>query len=146
MKMPRASFRFVVLSAAYFALAGCDSPPLSDQKDGGTNSGTTADKAADNDMNKKAELESAISSELPNGSDADAVFAFLKVRNIEHSKLIDQADQKHMGKNPNEKIISAIIRDTQKGAFVSGNLAITFRFDQSDKLVGSLVENVNTGP
>jgi hypothetical protein len=31
-----------------------------------------------------------------------------------------------MGKNPDEKIITAIICNSQKGVFASGNLALTF--------------------
>jgi hypothetical protein len=144
--MPQVNLLFAALSAACLTLAGCDAPSSSDQKGDAVNVAPTADKAAENAMTKKADLESAIASELPNGSSVDQVFAFLKARNIEHSQLIDQADQKHMGKNPDEKIVTAMIRDTQKGVFVSGNLSITFRFDKADKLVGSLVENINTGP
>ena len=92
------------------------------------------------------QLDAAITRDVPPGSTAVQVLAFLDAQNIEHSALIDQANQKHMGKDPNVKIISAIIRDTEKGALVSGNLAVTFRFDRDDRLIGHDVEQVNTGP
>jgi hypothetical protein len=96
-------------------------------------------------MNEEA-LKADISAAVPIGSGTDAVIQFLESRKIEHSPLVDQANMKHMGFDPNVQTISAIIRNVERKGLVSGDLAISFRFDRAQKLSDFEVKSVYTGP
>jgi hypothetical protein len=91
-------------------------------------------------------LKADISKAVPMGSSADDVIQFLENRKIEHSPLVDQANMKHMGFDPNVQTISAIIRNVERKGLVSGDLAISFRFDRAQKLSDFDVKSVYTGP
>jgi hypothetical protein len=96
-------------------------------------------------MNADA-LRTDISAALPSGSSVAEVINYLDTRKIEHSALVDQANMAHMGFDPNVQTISAIIRNVERKGLITGDLAISFRFDRAQKLSGFDVTSVYTGP
>ncbi len=85
-----------------------------------------------------AQVEQAITAELPIGSDYSQVIQWLNSRKfsrtIEHSKL--DKEHQEMAKIPN----------TSVGFFVTGDIFIVFSFDANGKLVSHTVREVFTGP
>ncbi|QTD54541.1 hypothetical protein [Parasphingorhabdus cellanae] len=90
-------------------------------------------------------LETDLNSALPKGSTAEQVSAYLADRNIEHSGAQDQSNMAHMGANPDEKLMTAIMRDVKTSALAKQSIAMKFYFDDANKLVRTTVEEVNTG-
>jgi hypothetical protein len=91
-------------------------------------------------------LKTEISTVLPAGSSVSAVINYLDSRKIEHSELVDQANMAHMGFDPNVQTISAIIRNVERKGLITGDLAMSFRFDRAQKLLSFEVKSVYTGP
>jgi hypothetical protein len=92
-----------------------------------------------------ADLQREIDAELPPGTSLAQVTAWLAARGIEHSPPVDQRKQAHMGANPDEILVSAILRDVARRPLVTTSLAISFRFDRSERLKSAEVETVRTG-
>jgi hypothetical protein len=73
------------------------------------------------------QLEQAVKSELPPGTLAAKVIAFLDARHIEHSGHTSQADP---------QVIGAIVRDTSwYHLFVKPVYLFTFFFDREQRLI-----------
>lgn len=90
-------------------------------------------------------LQQEIEAALPPGSSVADVTAWLARKGIEHSPPVDQRSLAHMGANPDEILVSAILRDVEKRPLVATSLAVSFRFDRADRLKTVTVETVRTG-
>lgn len=101
-------------------------------------------------------INSSISKELPQGTDATQVKLFLDSRKIEHSELLDEPEKdsnflrsaKLDGKrNKIKSQIVAIKRDVGfSGLFVSWSISMHFYFNEHNKLVEYTAAVIGTGP
>lgn len=99
-----------------------------------------------------------ISKELPPGTDAARVIAFLDARGFEHSELreVDAEffkydsffyDLKPEQKNAHIKgLIAAKIPDVSQGFLTNWDIFLRFYFDEDGKLVAHQAKTIGTGP
>ncbi len=115
-------------ATALIALAGCSAV-------GG------AEKNVD-----KAELQRELAIALPTGSSVEAVISYLDQKKIEHSQLDSHAGSAHLGLNPDESSIAAIIRNTRRVFPVSYSITMMFTFGPDRKLNSIKIDEAGTGP
>jgi hypothetical protein len=90
-------------------------------------------------------LKSELDRDLKTGASFETVAAYLTEKGFEHSGLIDNANQAHLGGNPETFEIKSIVRKTKKSVLVTTDIAITVIFDRSKKLTAIAVKEVHTG-
>jgi hypothetical protein len=97
-------------------------------------------------------LSSEFQNNLPDGVGVDAVISYLNKTGYgdepgkyNSGDLIDNANNAHLGLDPNTYELKSIIRDVRKSMFVTTNISITFVFDREKRLTDIRVEEVHTG-
>lgn len=91
-------------------------------------------------------LKKEIKKNLPLGSTASQVIAFLDARGIDHSEL---ATEDYLSDYPGEtdlRLIRAAIPRVKQGPLVEWGIFMSFRFDEKDRLIDYKVKLVGTGP
>lgn len=96
------------------------------------------------------EAERLIDENLPPGSTAEEIFAFLDSRNIDHGDFERAGSYtvlQEAGIPPDTVVIGALIRDTYRSLFLfTGDIDIFLILDDESKLKDRLIREVFTGP
>ena len=93
-----------------------------------------------------ASVRKDIEANLPIGSSATEVIAFLNERRWTDRARIEEGDVRPAYQNPDALELPAIIRNTRKVWPVSYSITMMFTFDKQRRLTQVKVEEAGTGP
>jgi hypothetical protein len=89
-------------------------------------------------------VRKSIQKNLPLGSTAGQVIAYLDAKRIEHGDLVTLPFDDYFPGEPNVRVIPAAIR--KQGFLLETTISIAFRFDEEDRLIDYRIEKSLTGP
>lgn len=97
-----------------------------------------------------AGVERRIRRDVPEGTSREKAEEWLQREGIEYSYSQDFEynsilEQNHIGPEQYSGYTASIIRDTDRGLFVTGSIQIYFFFDKNERVAGHVVRWIGTG-
>lgn len=95
-------------------------------------------------------IEDQVRKGVPLGSTREEVESWLKYQGVEYGYYdephVDRANGAELDPGDHSGVVHAIIRDTDRGFPIQGNICLTFSLDKNGKTFKHAVEWVGTGP